>query len=526
MIPKFNIPPASPHGPRGDVTPSHSDSLAAAHSSGKNFSEVMSLKMHGGSAKAARQQAKGYKTSNQNDSGASLTAASNPARSHRSSRAKPGVFDETTGSEETAGPEKDHAQEETSVPQTQAGLQASTADTVPVLLLTLLTQAPAPLPTSPEIPKSRAGNAPDAEHMDAPAPAIARTASLIPQKSLAPASALNQPPSAIADGKQNTDKPQLVDPSSPQSVSPSTPEGQPLVPTALPTQPRAIPSLAVLDASATETVSPEGPNLQALTGLKAAPKSRDRTSGTPAALSTQRMKLAEEKNEIAGRTVQKLPRTPTADESTADLADGDEAESSTAAPSVKIAIGESPSILNSSAKTGFEAPEQLVSADSVRSVGQYAAKAEHLGDLITREVMMIRQSGADSLAVSLKVDSHTELFLQLTNHDGQIHASVRCERGNVAGLDSHWGELQESLARQNVQLLPLENKFSARASELTSPSTTAASAPFNQSSQNPRQQTRDLPSDSNPVATVTISATTKTKTKAKTGFRNGWETWA
>ena len=76
--------------------------------------------------------------------------------------------------------------------------------------------------------------------------------------------------------------------------------------------------------------------------------------------------------------------------------------------------------------------------------------------MISREVTMVRQSGAQALAVTLKVDAHTSLFLQLTNHNGQIEASVRCEKGSAAGLDTHWGELQESLARQNVQLLPLQ----------------------------------------------------------------------
>ena len=103
--------------------------------------------------------------------------------------------------------------------------------------------------------------------------------------------------------------------------------------------------------------------------------------------------------------------------------------------------------------------EQSAALGSAAPVDTSAAQALRVAHLFNQEVVMIRQSGANSLAVSLKLDPHTELFLQLTNHDGQIQASIRCERGNLAGLGGHWGELRESLARQNVQLLPLENKM-------------------------------------------------------------------
>ena len=119
--------------------------------------------------------------------------------------------------------------------------------------------------------------------------------------------------------------------------------------------------------------------------------------------------------------------------------------------------------------------------------------------LVTQEVAMIKQSGANSLAVSLKIDPQTELFLQLTNHDGQIQASLRCERGSMAGLDTHWGQLQESLSRQNVQLLPLEEKFSSRASVgsgISGPSSPAGTFAilrlFPKSGPNPRLKYRHI----------------------------------
>ncbi|HTA29544.1 MAG TPA: hypothetical protein VK731_03635, partial [Candidatus Cybelea sp.] len=45
--------------------------------------------------------------------------------------------------------------------------------------------------------------------------------------------------------------------------------------------------------------------------------------------------------------------------------------------------------------------------------------------------------------------------LQLTTHNGAVQALVRLDRGSFAPEDGHWAQLQQSLARQNVELLPM-----------------------------------------------------------------------
>jgi hypothetical protein len=142
--------------------------------------------------------------------------------------------------------------------------------------------------------------------------------------------------------------------------------------------------------------------------------------------------------------------------------------------------------------------------------------------MITREVSMVRQSGAQALAVTLKVDSGTSLFLQLTNHNGQIEASVRCDQG---GLGAHWAELQESLARQNVQLLPLQENAREQ-SNLPA----AASGDFDHQATSQKQPEPDLqhaaeqeppPSDEAMNAAVGLA-----KSKHRQHSRHGWEKWA
>ncbi len=160
-----------------------------------------------------------------------------------------------------------------------------------------------------------------------------------------------------------------------------------------------------------------------------------------------------------------------------------------------------------------------------RAIDNPAAQVERVARMVNQEVVMIKQSGANSLAVSLKLDPQTELFLQLTNHDGQIQAAIRFERGSVAGLESHWGQLQESLARQNVQLLPLAEKLSSRNPSFHAPPDSSNSRQFNQSARDRQLPSRDLPAElpraEKPVKTVPARGEKNTNTSPR-----GWEFWA
>lgn len=85
-----------------------------------------------------------------------------------------------------------------------------------------------------------------------------------------------------------------------------------------------------------------------------------------------------------------------------------------------------------------------------------ATVTEKIAQLVTTEATMVRRSGA-ILSVVLRPDANTELFVQLARRDGQLEATVRCERGDTTALGAHWGQLQESLARQNVRLAPMQD---------------------------------------------------------------------
>ncbi len=93
-------------------------------------------------------------------------------------------------------------------------------------------------------------------------------------------------------------------------------------------------------------------------------------------------------------------------------------------------------------------------------------------NLISRELTLVRQLGADALAIVLKPDSRTELFLQISQRNGRTEALIRCERGDFQHLELNWAQLQSTLAGQDVALAPLQRSTLAP-QELTDPARTA-----------------------------------------------------
>jgi hypothetical protein len=78
-----------------------------------------------------------------------------------------------------------------------------------------------------------------------------------------------------------------------------------------------------------------------------------------------------------------------------------------------------------------------------------------LTPLIQEQAVRLRHASLRSLEVVLRPDGQTELHLQLTQHAGQIEATVRCDRGDAEKFGGGWAKLQESLASQGIRLAPL-----------------------------------------------------------------------
>ena len=235
-------------------------------------------------------------------------------------------------------------------------------------------------------------------------------------------------------------------------------------------------------------------------------------SGTSVANTNQRMSFISERNEIAGRMEQKLPPAAISAVSSADTGgpSPDGGSKSSLAFSWHEAPSESLTITDLSTQAGsVVAPVAAATVDApVRATND--APVERLERMISREVLTIRQTGAETMGVSLKLDSNTQLFLQLTTHNGSVQASVRCERGSFAPEDAQWVQLQQSLARQNVALLPM---------------TGGSNLNFQQPSErHPRQPVAER--EEKAAANAAEQPAQPRQQKEQNRSRRNWESWA
>jgi hypothetical protein len=245
---------------------------------------------------------------------------------------------------------------------------------------------------------------------------------------------------------------------------------------------------------------------------KEAEKALPPTSGTSVAITSSRMSFSSESNEIAGRVEQKLPPGVVSAVSSADT--GGSTPDGGAKSSLNFSWHEAPTEaltiveLTSKAAT-VTAPVAEATVDApVR--GASTAPLEQLEKMISREVVNVRQAGADTLGVTLKLDANTQLFLQLTNHNGQVQASMRLDRGSFSPEETQWAQLQQSLARQNVELLPM---------------TGGSSLNFQQ---HPEERSRHAATREEwPTANATVPpAKPRQQQKEQSRPRKNWESWA
>jgi hypothetical protein len=153
---------------------------------------------------------------------------------------------------------------------------------------------------------------------------------------------------------------------------------------------------------------------------------------------------------------------------------------------------------------------------------------ERISRLVLAEVALIKQHSSDSLAVVLRPDAETELFVHLTQRNGQIEAAVRCERGDLQHLGAWWGQLQESLAQQKVRLAPLEQPPSNHPNFHSTTGSDANGGHGSPRHSQPEKQSMDeWPA---PAPSSTDSAHVRgrggSRHRRLTTSRPGWETWA
>ena len=145
---------------------------------------------------------------------------------------------------------------------------------------------------------------------------------------------------------------------------------------------------------------------------------------------------------------------------------------------------------------------------------------------ILDQVVQIKQIRAQELAVVVKTDQGTELFLHLRQHNGQVEVQARCEQGDTRLMREQWGELQSALARHGISLASLNEPSSSRLASSNTPSPQQRPATDDAGSRRqPRHPSKTTLKDLPMVGSVTEPLKPRTARGVATS-RRGWESWA
>jgi hypothetical protein len=153
---------------------------------------------------------------------------------------------------------------------------------------------------------------------------------------------------------------------------------------------------------------------------------------------------------------------------------------------------------------------------------------ERISKLVLGEAALIKQHSSESMAVVLRPDAETELFVHLTQRNGQIEATVRCERGDLQHLGALWGQLQESLAQQKVRLAPLQESPSNHSNFNQSAGSDTNGNGHGSPRRSPDKQSMDewpMPASSG-TDPAHVRGRGGSRHRRLTTSRPGWETWA
>jgi hypothetical protein len=150
-----------------------------------------------------------------------------------------------------------------------------------------------------------------------------------------------------------------------------------------------------------------------------------------------------------------------------------------------------------------------------------AEPAARLFHHIIDEVAIVRRLQPDSLAVVVKPDSKTEIFVRLELKDGRLEASARCDRGDFQLLNTHWSDLRRCLQQQGVRLQDLQQ----RPQQISYDSGASLANSFHQNRQKfePREVAENIPLPF--TSPKSVSGRTST-TKSSVNTKRLLESWA
>ena len=163
-----------------------------------------------------------------------------------------------------------------------------------------------------------------------------------------------------------------------------------------------------------------------------------------------------------------------------------------------------------------------VSMETNASVAPAGAPRE-LALEVTRHVAELKQLNLDSLAVVLRPDPNTELFLHLKRHNGGVDIQARFERGDFQQLNAQWGELQSSLAAQGIRVSALEGSgFNSSQAPMEQQAKDSNGPPADRGEREPAHEPFEELLPNLPVA----ATAPRSPFQPRTSPSRQWESWA
>lgn len=151
--------------------------------------------------------------------------------------------------------------------------------------------------------------------------------------------------------------------------------------------------------------------------------------------------------------------------------------------------------------------------------------SDHLLLEVSRQAVELKQLGADSLAVVLKPDAKTEVFLHLTQRDGVVEVFARFERGDFDALNAHWSQMQQALSSQGIRLGQLQESAS---SERMTPGLGGNGFDASSGENQPRWERPEAPEtlDELPLVGSVTEPLRRRSSRTTARHRRSWESWA
>lgn len=208
---------------------------------------------------------------------------------------------------------------------------------------------------------------------------------------------------------------------------------------------------AVIEDVVVASVAPEEARRAVRAAQSSWAETLEKARGIGGAKSSETMKTAIKKEEVAGVAQQILPGQAPVTVSTLPTLPGETRRGSIGA----VASVES---LHLTGKITPASDQSDVAGAENKTELRATSPLVRVSELISREVRMFKRAGDDLVEVVLTPDTKTQISLRLQWREGQVEVQARCDFGDFQSLNQQWPQLQVSLANQGVRLSHLSER--------------------------------------------------------------------